>query len=348
MAIVLYYLLFNSTPFNGVWNGTGNPPSPEDLIRGGHWVHAPYGKLRPGPLTIPLEIVHPSIGQAFIRCFTDGHKNPSARPSAEEWTHCLRTGLDDLVTCDKDPGHHFSKSYGKCYWCERKKNLNGFDIFPSSSAKGHSTSSTSGPNHVSLFRPPKPPRKAAKRFTPKGTQAISTSWLQPGCKTFTSSHSMNLRYRVVRGIFAFPSLLLILFLGTLGLCSLGNVLRTKPVNEKSSRVVMDTTQASRQVRQAAEVTVRGKESLSLVAIKIFCHPWATAELVHQSSQHRYQFKAPMREPGNIPPGSYDLFLSRNGSRIFQKPITILSQHAYEIRIRLDLGTFDIVTKEDAP
>lgn len=132
LAIIIYYLLFGQHPFDGEWRGKNDPPGQDDCIRQGHWPYRPNSPIQPSRLTIPLEVVHPSIKDCFIRCFNDGHSNPQSRPTAKEWNNVLEVAIQDLVTCTQVSNHVYSKSYGlsysRCYWCDRTTNL-GSDIF---------------------------------------------------------------------------------------------------------------------------------------------------------------------------------------------------------------------------
>ncbi|MFM5942187.1 MAG: hypothetical protein ACKO9G_02185, partial [Dolichospermum sp.] len=76
-----------------------------------------------------LEIVYPDIQQCFLRCFNDGYNYPNLRPTAREWLEALRTGNDNLTICGRVDSHYYSRTYRKCYWCDRSTNL-GIDIFP--------------------------------------------------------------------------------------------------------------------------------------------------------------------------------------------------------------------------
>jgi DNA-binding helix-hairpin-helix protein with protein kinase domain len=129
LAVIVYLLLFGAEPFKGIWVGEGDSPEPSKLIRQGFWPYAPNSLIQSGPLTIPLDIVHPEIQRCFLRCFNDGHTKPHLRPTAREWKKALEVAIADLTECDQITNHYYSKSYGKCYWCDRAAQL-GVDIFP--------------------------------------------------------------------------------------------------------------------------------------------------------------------------------------------------------------------------
>jgi hypothetical protein len=128
LAIIIYLLLFGNHPFQGRWIGQGDPPEVNELIRRGFWPYAPNSLIRQGPMTIPLEVVHPQIKQSFLRCFNDGQTRPASQPTAEEWAQALQEAIAALTVCGKTDNHYYSRTYGKCYWCERAAKL-GVDIF---------------------------------------------------------------------------------------------------------------------------------------------------------------------------------------------------------------------------
>lgn len=129
LAVVIHLLLFGDQPFKGKWTGWGESPDPNELLRLGYWPYAPNSLIQPGPLTIPLATAHPEIQQCFLRCFNDGYTNPALRPTAAEWVQALKAAVAELKACRRVNGHYYSQTYGKCYWCDRKREL-GIDIFP--------------------------------------------------------------------------------------------------------------------------------------------------------------------------------------------------------------------------
>lgn len=129
LAVLIHYLLFGYHPFSGEWTGSGESPDQTELIRKGFWYGGQNSLIRPSQNTIPLDVVHPEIKRCFLKCFNDGHTAPHLRPTAEEWHNALQVAVDDLIGCGKVDSHHYTKHYGKCYWCERAAKL-GVDIFP--------------------------------------------------------------------------------------------------------------------------------------------------------------------------------------------------------------------------
>jgi serine/threonine protein kinase len=131
LAVIIWNLLFGNHPFSGHWSGSGNRPNIDKLIEQGLWMYGSSPQLRPAKNSIPLNIIHPELQKLFYKCFNDGHSKPNARPSAADWETALRQAISELTQCSVESGHHYAKSYGKCYWCERKRQLNGYDMFAS-------------------------------------------------------------------------------------------------------------------------------------------------------------------------------------------------------------------------
>ncbi|MCL1470452.1 helix-hairpin-helix domain-containing protein [Argonema antarcticum] len=132
LAVVIFQLLMEGThPFDGVFQGSGDPPPKEKRILEGHF---PYGNrivpYRSKPLAPPFEILHPTLRQLFIRCFEDGHNDPKARPDAKTWVKALVEAENTLVTCSVNDQHRYGGHLNVCPWCERTMQLRGRDPFP--------------------------------------------------------------------------------------------------------------------------------------------------------------------------------------------------------------------------
>ncbi len=92
-------------------------------IRDGIFPYVPSSKVR-APLAAPeFETLHPQLQKLFIRCFVDGHKTPSKRPTAKEWIDAVQEAEAGLTRCKKNPAHWYSGHRRQCHWCqlERKR-----------------------------------------------------------------------------------------------------------------------------------------------------------------------------------------------------------------------------------
>ncbi len=132
LAVLIFQLLMEGThPFEGVFQGNGEPPPKEQRIIEGHF---PYGSkpvpYRRKPLAPPFEILHPTLQQLFLSCFEEGHHQPQARPDAQAWVTALEGAENALVTCAVNQQHRYGEHLKTCPWCERAAQLGGRDPFP--------------------------------------------------------------------------------------------------------------------------------------------------------------------------------------------------------------------------
>ncbi len=139
LAVLIYQLLMEGThPFAGVFQGRGESPVYGERISAGHF---PYSRARrvpyrPMPAAPPFEILHPALRDLFVRCFEEGHANPSARPHARTWQRAMDEAHSVLLKCAANPQHRFGSHLASCPWCDRKARLGGHDPFPSSARRG--------------------------------------------------------------------------------------------------------------------------------------------------------------------------------------------------------------------
>jgi hypothetical protein len=128
LAVLIHLLLFGYHPFTGTWQAKDDPPPRDELIRRGYWPYKPGSPLGPGPLAVPLEVLHGGLEALVRRAFGQGHARPDLRPSAAEWHEALRAAREELVPCAAAPGHFHDRQRAQCPWCERKRRL-GTDVF---------------------------------------------------------------------------------------------------------------------------------------------------------------------------------------------------------------------------
>lgn len=159
LAVIFYQLLFTAHPYSGKWNSS--KPEIQDLderIKQGYWLYSPFSPIGKAPHSIPIEIAHPDLVSLFKRCFNDGHRNPKNRPTSMEWKKAFDVALQNLDSC-KIRTHKYSKTYGKCYWCEITKKYNRDIYFPHqpvTPASNQSRTKGSPPPQVTAAKNPLP------------------------------------------------------------------------------------------------------------------------------------------------------------------------------------------------
>ena len=99
LAVIFYKLLCGIHPFAA----SANPPydnlvSLHEKIEHGLFVHRTVNKSVFSVIPPPhkkFETLDPNLQELFIQCFEEGHKNPEARPTADEWCSTLLGAIGD-------------------------------------------------------------------------------------------------------------------------------------------------------------------------------------------------------------------------------------------------------------
>ncbi len=134
LAVVLFQLLMEGIhPFAGQQPEQEEPTPLEERIAAGWFPYAPgrSGGIQPMPTAPSFGSLPREIRELFVRCFVEGHSDPSKRPSAQEWQQALQEAEGDLVGCSANEQHRYDHHLKSCPWCERKRLLGGLDPFPS-------------------------------------------------------------------------------------------------------------------------------------------------------------------------------------------------------------------------
>lgn len=116
LAVHIHQLLMaGNHPFmRGNWTAGGEQPDALSLARSGSWAGGPRSPLRTHPLAPPVTFLPDEVQRLFVRAFTEGARNPHARPSAEEWrATLLRMRLD---VCHRGT-HQIPAGTAACPWC---------------------------------------------------------------------------------------------------------------------------------------------------------------------------------------------------------------------------------------
>ncbi|MET0397781.1 MAG: TonB family protein [Longimicrobiaceae bacterium] len=178
LGVLVFQMLMEGThPFAGRFRGAGEPPSIQERIAAGHFPHGlrAGGVLEPPRTAPPLQLLAPGVRALVRRCFEDGHHDPAARPSAEEWRDALAAAEEALATCARNEQHRCAPHLGDCPWCERARQLEGRDPFPSAAAvRSGEHGRRAAP--VRATRHPGPARAATAAVGPP-TTPLSNGWL---------------------------------------------------------------------------------------------------------------------------------------------------------------------------
>jgi serine/threonine protein kinase len=120
LAVTIFMLLMEGVhPFEGLWQGAGSSPILETNIRDGRFAFKKGGVLSPLPAAPAFEILPPVLRTLFERCFIDGHRDPSVRPSAWDWHHALKQSEHQIQNCGSNSQHLYSGHLDRCPWCVR-------------------------------------------------------------------------------------------------------------------------------------------------------------------------------------------------------------------------------------
>ena len=132
LAVLVFLLLMEGVhPFQGVWQGSGDPPTLEENIAAGRCPYVGATNLRPPPYALPFTILPLAVQDLLRHCFGPGAHDPAVRPSADEWKTALEAAAADLATCGVNPQHRYSAHLGTdCPWCARIARLHLPDPFP--------------------------------------------------------------------------------------------------------------------------------------------------------------------------------------------------------------------------
>jgi len=134
LAVHIFALLMNGTHPFAVCKGSNvsiphmsvpqksiSLPQPENNICSGFFPHTMKRSGLDIPMYCPKFSYLPApVQDLFIRAFVDGHRNPSARPSAEEWYLALEQMKRNLTsgTHCRSRKHQYPSSASFCPWCE--------------------------------------------------------------------------------------------------------------------------------------------------------------------------------------------------------------------------------------
>lgn len=120
LTVLIFLLLMEGRhPFTGVWKGSSVPPTLEQNIRAGNFPYSGRSLLVPPRNALAFETIPPPLQKLMKRCFTQGHRHPHRRPTAQQWYQALTDLERRLAVCNTNKQHIYSDHLWGCPWCDR-------------------------------------------------------------------------------------------------------------------------------------------------------------------------------------------------------------------------------------
>ncbi|MGY2088228.1 protein kinase domain-containing protein [Nocardia gipuzkoensis] len=69
------------------------------------------------PGAAPVELLPPEVRELAMACFGNGHRDPTARPTAQAWADALDRAGFRLMGCRENERHVYHSSLSECVWC---------------------------------------------------------------------------------------------------------------------------------------------------------------------------------------------------------------------------------------
>ena len=143
LAVLIFALLMNGAhPFAcKIISGSSSKFQPIDNMQSGKCAFFPdscSNNMETPKYAPKLDSLPDNIQQLFRRAFVIGHKNPSQRPSAEEWYYALEQLEEHQKACLVDPQHIYFYGAKECPWCKVNEKMRSISqsAFNSSSQSG--------------------------------------------------------------------------------------------------------------------------------------------------------------------------------------------------------------------
>jgi DNA-binding helix-hairpin-helix protein with protein kinase domain len=169
LGVLLFQLFMDGLrPYQSRGSAVSGLESLADKTRAGHypWASPKRGVLEPPASAPDYRALPKPIRAAFERCFVDGHRKPSKRPSADEWYAALAKVRDNgFQACARTTRHVYAKGERHCPWCADPKDSFGATQRPARPAP------KAAPKVVVMRHVPTPRPKAAARASAKRAAA---------------------------------------------------------------------------------------------------------------------------------------------------------------------------------
>lgn len=164
--------------------GPGSAPAPKPMDRRVECGETPFFKRVPDyttPAYAPdLRALPPYVQELFRRAFVDGHNNPKARPTPDEWKRALTRFRGELTRCAHDPTHYFWSANASCPYCEADNRYAGKASACCGPAAAPSPTAASAPTATPTPAPmPAPAATPAPTATPAPAAVRTPAYTPP-------------------------------------------------------------------------------------------------------------------------------------------------------------------------
>ncbi len=118
-VLIFKLLMLGVHPFQSRGRFVDDAPSTEAKVRKGAFPYVGRRRgLDPPDFAPPYDILPPDVRRLLSRCFVDGHRKPSKRPSADEWFAVLKAASKGARSCGANEHHWYAKHLRSCPWCK--------------------------------------------------------------------------------------------------------------------------------------------------------------------------------------------------------------------------------------
>jgi DNA-binding helix-hairpin-helix protein with protein kinase domain len=119
-VLVCRLLLLGDHPFMGIRTGGGDDDADvaQNIADGYSYLTRP-GEMGLPAGTLDAALLPPRVLELAQRTFGDGHRDPGARPTAEDWLVGLDDAMGSIRPCPAHPFHAYGDHLQRCPWCAR-------------------------------------------------------------------------------------------------------------------------------------------------------------------------------------------------------------------------------------
>lgn len=149
----------------------------ERNIGQGNFPYVTGGSYLPPPFAPDFKTLPKNIQRLFYRCFLNGHKTPTKRPTAWAWYLGLNKAEKQLVNCKKNPRHWYADHLLDCPWCAREKMMTAEQAPAKPAGKPPSKSPKQTPIQTTVIQSPTAGPNKKRKQRPRVAKVIRENYV---------------------------------------------------------------------------------------------------------------------------------------------------------------------------